>query len=131
MAFSRLTHASRTNWRLPATGLLAAAVMTSSSLIGTSSASAQETYTIELGPRWSLVGYSGPDNIDIADALEGTPAEGRVTAIYQWVNAEQRWNAWFPAGQGIPGANDFTTFDRNSPYFIAINGDTNVSWPID
>lgn len=87
-------------------------------------------YTIELGPRWSLIGYSGPDTVDIVEALQCTAAEGRVTAIYHWNNRAQRWEAWLPNGQGIPGANDFSTFTRLAPYFIAINGSTPVSWPI-
>lgn len=133
MADSQPVPAPRNHWRLPTIGLLAAgALIAASSLPGHGTASAQDTpYTLELGPRWSLVGYGGPDNVDIAAALEGTAAEGRVTAIYFWINAEQRWDAWFDNGQGIPGANDFSTLDRNAAYFIAINGETPVSWPIE
>jgi hypothetical protein len=95
------------------------------------------TYTLYF--RWTLIVWQGRDNADVEDALNGqeTPANpntndisGVVTAIFRYNNPQQRFEGYFPGSEGIPGANDFTTFRKGEAYWIAISQSGTVSWTV-
>jgi hypothetical protein len=97
----------------------------------------QNTATFTLTFRWSLVTWTGADNIPVADALHGTGANDagndifdEVTAVYGWDAAAQDWLGFFPAGVSVPGANDLASLDNGAAYWIAIEGPGNVTWTI-
>jgi hypothetical protein len=115
--------------------------------IGTSADTAADNFTYGTGAtttytlffRFTLIVWSGKDNANIATTLAGqeTPdnpqtnnISGVVTAVFHYVNAQQRFEAWFPGGAGIPGANDITTFDAGEPYWIAISQSGQVTWTV-
>lgn len=95
------------------------------------------TYTLYF--RWTLIVWQGRDNADIAAALAGqeTPDNpntnnitGVVTAIFHYLNAQQRFEGYFPGSANIPGANDFTTFQEGEAYWIAISQSGSLSWTV-
>lgn len=97
----------------------------------------QDTLTYDLTFRWSLITWLGQDGISPTDALKGTVGGAetndifdQVTAIYGWNQAAQEWLGFFPAGVGVPGANDLTRLNRGDAYWIAIKGPGNVTWTI-
>ena len=53
-----------------------------------------------------------------------------MTAVYDWDAANQRWFAFFPAGVGLPGANDLDTFVFGEAYWIAINDLAGGTWEV-
>jgi len=97
----------------------------------------QGTATFTLNFRWSLITWTGADNIPVTDALKGTGANDagndisdQVTAIYGWDAAAQDWLGYFPTGVNVPGANDLVTLDQGAAYWIAIKGPSSVTWTI-
>jgi hypothetical protein len=93
---------------------------------------------LTLNFRWSLVTWTGADNIPVEDALKGSGLnEGgsdifdQVTAVYGWDAAAQDWLGYFPAGVGVPGANDLTALKMGQAYWIAITGPGSVTWTIE
>lgn len=91
--------------------------------------------TIELTPRWSYVGWLGPDDTDIAWALAANqgPAgdlRGTVTAIWSWNSQEAKWESFFPGATDVPGVNDFSTFRFRTAYAIAYRGPAPTSWVV-
>lgn len=95
------------------------------------------TYTLYF--RWTLIVWQGKDNADIAAALAGqeTPDNpntnnitGVVTAIFHYINSQQRFEGYFPGSANIPGANDFTTFQEGEAYWIAISQSGSLSWTV-
>jgi len=87
--------------------------------------------------RWSLIVWQGPDGADIATALQGqeTPSNpatnnvfSSVTAIFRYNGSAQKFEAYFPNGANVPGANDFTTFTKGQAYFIASSGPGTITW---
>jgi len=95
------------------------------------------TTTITLGFRWSLVPWPGADNVPVGDAIRGnglaeggTDISADVLALFEWDSAAQVWSAYFVSGEGIPGANDLATLQSGVPYWIAIEGPTQVAWTI-
>ncbi|MCC7365777.1 MAG: hypothetical protein IT303_15540 [Dehalococcoidia bacterium] len=97
-----------------------------------------DTATVTLNVRWSLVTWTGSDDIPVEDALKGTGLnEGgsdifdQVTAVYGWDAAAQDWLGYFPAGVGVPGANDLTALEMGQAYWIAIKGPSSVTWTIE
>ena len=95
------------------------------------------TATLTLNFRWSLVTWTGADNIPVTDALGGTGANDagndisdQVTAVYGWDAPAQDWLGYFPAGVGIPGANDLTALKMGQAYWFAIKGPASVNWTI-
>jgi hypothetical protein len=83
----------------------------------------------------------GRNNASIPAALQGTVAltDGlaqtapnnifnTVTAVATWNNSQQRYLFWFPTGSTVPGANDITTFQYGTPYWIAVT--QNVNWTV-
>jgi hypothetical protein len=95
----------------------------------------QGTATYTLNFRWSLITWSGADNIPVADALGGTGANesgndisAEVTAVYGWNQASQDWLGYFPSGVSVPGANDLTTLRTGNAYWIAIKAPGPVTW---
>jgi len=93
------------------------------------------SYTLNF--RWSLIVWKGADGASIAAALKGqespdNPATNNVfttvTAVFRWAANTQTWLGYFPAGEGVPGANDFTTFNRDTAYWIASS--TTITWTI-
>jgi len=94
-------------------------------------------YSLTLNPRWNLVTWQGADDIAPADALNGAGAAkggsdiaGDVTALYAWEAATQSWRAYFPAGSGVPGANDLVSLKRGQALWIAVRGPKPVTWSI-
>ncbi|MFN8506212.1 MAG: hypothetical protein U0547_01440, partial [Dehalococcoidia bacterium] len=97
----------------------------------------QGTATFTLNFRWSLITWTGADNIPVTDALKGTGANDagndisdQVTAVYGWDAAAQDWLGYFPTGVNVPGANDLVTLDQGAAYWIAIKGPSSVTWTI-
>ena len=93
------------------------------------------TIDVTLNFRWSLVTWHGADTTAPASALLGaggtSDITGKVTAIYGWDAATQTWRAYFPAGAGVPGANDLTALRAGAAYWVAIAGPGTVTWSID
>ena len=75
-------------------------------------APAASTATVALSAGWNLVSWSG------SATSAATAASSSVTAIYGWNATTQAWNGWFPAGVGIPGANDLTQLETNGIYWV-------------
>lgn len=97
----------------------------------------QNSASYDLTFRWSLITWAGKDGITPTDALKGTVGGDtdndifdQVTAVYGWNQASQTWLGFFPAGVGVPGANDLTSLKTGSAYWIAIKGPGNVTWTI-
>jgi hypothetical protein len=97
----------------------------------------QNTQTITLNFRWSLVTWNGADNLPVSDALAGTGANeagndisAQVTAVYGWDAAAQEWLGYFPAGVNVPGANDLTALKTGQAYWIAIVAPGPTTWTI-
>lgn len=93
--------------------------------------------TIEhkLGFRWTLLGWLGPDNTDILEALQNNVSDDgdlsdKVTAIWSWDSEAQAWLAWFPDGVGIPDANDFDALNFGQGLWIAIDDENGLTWTI-
>ncbi len=100
---------------------------------------AQSTFTYTLHSRWSLIVWAGPDEANAQNALKGieTPENpltnnvwSQVSSIYTWHNGLQAWLGYFPAGVGVPGANDFTTLKKGVAYWFAIVGPGSIQWTI-
>ncbi|MFN0148165.1 MAG: hypothetical protein ACKVT1_16795 [Dehalococcoidia bacterium] len=97
----------------------------------------QNTATYTLNFRWSLVTWSGADNIPVNDALKGSGANDAgndisdvVTAVYGWDAAAQDWLGFFPEGVNVPGANDLVSLKNGSAYWIAIKAPGPTTWTI-
>jgi len=75
-------------------------------------APAASTASVALSAGWNLVSWSG------SAVSAATAASSSVTAIYGWNATTQAWNGWFPAGVGIPGANDLTQLETNGIYWV-------------
>jgi len=98
---------------------------------------ATTTYTLFF--RWTLIVWSGKDGANIQSTLAGqeTPdnpqtnnVSGIVTAVFHYNNPQQRFEAWFPGGVGVPGANDISTFEVGEPYWIAISQSGQATWTV-
>lgn len=99
---------------------------------------AQQTVTITLQGRWTLVGWVGADNMTVGDALKGGPngpANGtnditsQVSVVWGYNSATQTWQAYFPAQANVAGANDLTTLRTGLGYFVGlVNPSTPVQW---
>jgi hypothetical protein len=96
-----------------------------------------QTYEVTLNFRWSLVTWRGADGVPPADALKdagaangGSDIASEVTALYAWNAAAQSWQAYFPAGAGVPGANDLVSLKSGEALWIAIRGPNAVIWSI-
>src|SRR5262249_10564320 len=79
------------------------------------------TQTYNLTFRWNLVVWAGADGTTVRTALSGGNVFQRVTAIFRWDSNHQVWQAYFPGSDGVPGANDFSSFTHNMPYWVAID----------
>lgn len=82
--------------------------------------------TVSLAFRWTLVTWSGPAMAP-AQALAGVRG-ATVTAIYGWDASAQAWTAYFPSGEGIPGANTLAALEPGRAYWVAIAGPGPGSW---
>lgn len=116
-----------------ALALLAAVFAMSFQVSKPGSAEAQEPRSYELFFRWTDVPWLSGNGVDIMDSLAGnTSSDGdltsRVTAFYSWDGDAQAWDAFFPSGIGIPGANDFSTLTMGTVYWVAINEGPSVTW---
>lgn len=115
--------------------------------LGTSADTAADNFTYGTGTttsftlyfRWTLIVWSGKDGADVNAALKGqetpdNPAtndiSGVVTAIFHYNNPQQKFEGYFPGSAGIPGANDFTTFQKGQPYWIAISQTGSLTWTV-
>ncbi len=92
------------------------------------------TVDVDLAFRWNLVTWLGEDGIAPGEALAGanggTNITNQVTAIYGWDAASQTWQAYFPEGAGVPGANNLTALRAGQAYWIAIEGPGGISWTV-
>lgn len=92
------------------------------------------TVDVDLEFRWNLVTWSGEDGVSPAAALAGAGGAAditsKVTAIYGWDAATQTWQAFFPSGAGVPGANNLTVLKAGTAYWVAIAGPSLVRWSI-
>ncbi len=104
----------------------------------TSSSGATTTYTLYF--RWSLISWSGIDNITAYNAVHGietgtaNPAtndvSASVTAIWYFDGPTQTFKGYFVGFDNTPGANDFTTLRRGTSYWIAISTSPSVTWTV-
>lgn len=101
--------------------------------------SAGQTVTYTLYFRFTLLVWTGKNNIGALAALSGqeTPdnpqtnnVSGSVGAIYRFNGSTQSWEAYFPGSDGVPGANNFTTLQNGTAYFIALKGGGTMSWTV-
>jgi hypothetical protein len=92
------------------------------------------TYTLFF--RWTLLAWSGIDNISASAAVSGletpdNPATNNVSTtilvIWFWDGSVQRYLGNFP-GSSAPGANDFTVLRRGNSYWIAVSAQ--VTWTV-
>ena len=92
------------------------------------------TVEVNLQFRWNLVTWLGADGITPGAALTGAGGSAdissQVTAIYGWDAATQTWQAYFPAGAGVPGANNLTQLRTGQAYWVAIGGPGDVTWRV-
>ncbi|HEX6032119.1 MAG TPA: Calx-beta domain-containing protein [Tepidiformaceae bacterium] len=95
------------------------------------------TNTYQLSFRWTLIAWLGKDDISISSALQGVETPDNpstnnvfafVTAVATWDAPAQRYLFWFPGGSNVPGANDITTFNFGSAYWVAVN--SGVTWTV-
>lgn len=83
--------------------------------------------------RWTLITWLGEDAVNPGAALKGPGASDisdKVTAIYGWDAGSQTWLAYFPAGTGVPGANNLGQLKTGSAYWVAIAGPADVTWSV-
>ncbi|MBE0611948.1 MAG: IPT/TIG domain-containing protein [Dehalococcoidia bacterium] len=101
--------------------------------------SAGQTVTYTLYFRFTLLVWTGKNNIGALAALTGleTPdnpqtnnVSASVGAIYRFNGSTQSWEAYFPGSDGVPGANNFTTLQNGTAYFIALKGGGQISWTV-
>ncbi|MGE0600392.1 MAG: hypothetical protein AB7J35_14670 [Dehalococcoidia bacterium] len=92
------------------------------------------TTSLNLNFRWSLITWTGTDAVAPGQALQGASTADDITAnvsvIYGWDAATQGWQAYFPSGAGVPGANNLATLETGSAYWIAITGPGNITWTV-
>lgn len=84
---------------------------------------------------FTLIVWTGADNKPVAQAIGGTQqgttnVSGLIGAIWLFNPQTQTWLGYFPGSEGVPGANDFTTFRAGTAYFIALRptAPAVVSW---
>ncbi len=99
--------------------------------------SASPTITYTLYFRFTLIVWTGPNNISALAALKGqenpdNPATNNVSslvgAIWRFDATTQTFKGYFPGSDGVPGANDFTTLINGVGYFIALLNPGTVTW---
>jgi len=92
------------------------------------------TVDVDLEFRWNLVTWLGADAIAPGQALAGagggSDITSHVTAIYGWDAATQTWQAYFPDGAGVPGANNLSQLRAGQAYWVAIEGPGPVQWSV-
>lgn len=93
--------------------------------------------TVSLVYRWTLITWTGADGVPVGHALAGsglaaggTNVTADVSALYGWNAAEQDFDAYFPSGVDVPGANDLAVLRTGQAYWVAIKGPGPVSWTI-
>lgn len=99
--------------------------------------SAAQTVTYTLYFRFTLLVWTGKNNISAIAALSGqeTPdnpqtnnVSALVGAIWRFNPQTQSWGGYFPGSEGVPGANDFTTLQNGQAYFFALKNPGTVTW---
>lgn len=103
----------------------------------TSSSGATTTYTLYF--RWTLIAWTGIDNLSVYNAVRGietgtanpntNDVSGQVTAIWYWDGSSQSYKGFFVGFENVPGANDFTTMKRGISYWVAV-ASTTTSWTV-
>ncbi len=92
------------------------------------------TVNVNLEFRWNLVTWLGQGGISPANALSGSGGgsniTNQVTAVYGWDASTQSWQAYFPAGAGVPGANNLSQLRAGQAYWIAISGPGGLTWTV-
>ncbi len=86
----------------------------------------EATTSVALTFRWTLVTWTGPATPP-GQALGGVQG-ATVTAVYGWDEAAQAWSAYFPAGEGVPGANTLAALEPGRAYWVAIAGPGPGAW---
>jgi hypothetical protein len=93
------------------------------------------TITYTLYRTFTLIVWTGADNKPISQAIGGTAPgttniASQVGAIWLFNPQTQTWGGYFPGTEGVPGANDFTTFRAGTAYFIALRptAPATVNW---
>jgi len=102
----------------------------------TNTSSSLVTYTLYF--RFTLIVWTGANNTGILGALRGleSPVDnpntnnvsGIVGAVWLFDPQTQTWKGYFPGSDGVPGANDFTTFLNGQGYFIALLTQGTYPW---
>jgi hypothetical protein len=109
---------------------------------GTSANTAADNFTVTAGTitytlyrTFTLIVWTGADNKPISQAIGGTAPgttniASQVGAIWLFNPQTQTWGGYFPGTEGVPGANDFTTFRAGTAYFIALRptAPATVNW---
>jgi hypothetical protein len=101
----------------------------------TSGTGALVTYTLFF--RFTLIVWTGPNNISALAALRGMESPDNpntnnvsnlVGAVWRFDPVTQTFKGYFPGSDGVPGANDFTTLQNGVGYFIALLSPGTVTW---
>lgn len=99
--------------------------------------SAGSTVTYTLYFRFTLIVWTGPNGMSALAALRGqetpdNPATNNVSllvgAVWRFDASTQTFKGYFPGSDGVPGANDFTTLQNGTGYFIALLNAGTVTW---
>ncbi|MBA4179137.1 MAG: hypothetical protein C0506_00975 [Anaerolinea sp.] len=103
----------------------------------TSSSGATTTYVLYF--RWTLIAWTGIDNLTVYNAVRGietgtanpntNDVSGQVTALWYWDAASQTYKGYFVGFENVPGANDFTTMRRGISYWVAVTS-TTTNWTV-
>ena len=94
------------------------------------------TNSYTLTSRWTLMTWTGMQDAPVTESIRGTGVPGasdlssRISAIYLWDPATSTYKAHFTGSEGVPGANDFTTFTQGAVYWVAILGTGQATWVV-
>ncbi|MGE5596914.1 MAG: IPT/TIG domain-containing protein, partial [Hyphomicrobiales bacterium] len=86
-----------------------------------------------LSYRWTLLTWSGGDDMKVVDAVEGADGQSLaeiIITIYYWDADSQAWKGWFKDGTAVPGANDFVTLERGRAYWVSISNPDGATWTV-
>lgn len=96
------------------------------------------TIFLALSGRFALIAWPGADGSPVGVALGGgadhcgTDITADVTVVWGFDATTQTFAGYFPAGVGIPGANDLTAFTHGLAYWIGlVSPSPAISWGVE
>ena len=82
--------------------------------IAVGEAAPDPTWNADLVSGWNNLTWMGEDGASIADHIPDS-----VGAVYVWNVNSQSWDAFFPDGADVPGANQISTLSNGTAYWIS------------